>query len=204
MNFKLYKCDNNLHALLQCVQQYLTVMITEGNVTEITCPDGQCRKQGRVDSPEVSFLLSSFLLVFFCLVGWVFFNCMFVCLFQEGKGWRHLFVCFCVLFFTKNKWDCPRLDLVEVSVYLTPFFFFFKTKSRRDCPIAEKLHYSGLHYNGCCTLHTGFFWECISCLTLSFVVEWTITVVEWTNTMSGTQVSVIRQPHFTWIGIDGD
>ncbi|XP_046361655.1 probable E3 ubiquitin-protein ligase RNF144A [Haliotis cracherodii] len=36
-----------------CVRQYLTVMITEGNVSEITCPDAQCKKQGKIEGPEI-------------------------------------------------------------------------------------------------------------------------------------------------------
>ena len=31
-------------------------MITEGNVSDITCPDGHCKKQGRLEAPEVSHL----------------------------------------------------------------------------------------------------------------------------------------------------
>ena len=30
------------------------VLITDGNVSDITCPDGHCKKQGRLESPEVS------------------------------------------------------------------------------------------------------------------------------------------------------
>lgn len=40
-----------------CVQQYLTVMVTEGNVQEITCPDALCKKQGKIDAPEIEKLV---------------------------------------------------------------------------------------------------------------------------------------------------
>lgn len=42
---------------LQCVKQYLSVMITEGNVLAITCPDAECKKQGKLDAQEVRKLL---------------------------------------------------------------------------------------------------------------------------------------------------
>lgn len=39
--------------LLQCVRQYLQVMITEGMVISITCPDARCKKQGKLEAAEV-------------------------------------------------------------------------------------------------------------------------------------------------------
>uniref|UniRef100_A0A0L8HRQ0 RBR-type E3 ubiquitin transferase n=1 Tax=Octopus bimaculoides TaxID=37653 RepID=A0A0L8HRQ0_OCTBM len=41
-----------------CVKQYLSVMIQEGNVLSITCPDAQCKKQGKFDAPEIEQLVS--------------------------------------------------------------------------------------------------------------------------------------------------
>ncbi|KAK7099653.1 E3 ubiquitin-protein ligase RNF144A-like [Littorina saxatilis] len=40
-----------------CVLQYLSVLITDGNVSEITCPDGHCKKQGRLEAPEIEKLV---------------------------------------------------------------------------------------------------------------------------------------------------
>ena len=40
--------------VFQCVRQYLSVMISEGNVLSITCPDAQCKKQGKLESSEVN------------------------------------------------------------------------------------------------------------------------------------------------------
>lgn len=40
-----------------CVRQYLVVMITEGNVLSITCPDAQCRKQGKILLQEIKNLV---------------------------------------------------------------------------------------------------------------------------------------------------
>ena len=42
--------------VFQCVRQYLSVMISEGNVLSITCPDAQCKKQGKLESSEVSYV----------------------------------------------------------------------------------------------------------------------------------------------------
>ncbi|XP_074642150.1 E3 ubiquitin-protein ligase RNF144A-like [Tubulanus polymorphus] len=36
-----------------CVKQYLTILVTEGNVLSITCPDGMCRKPGKIYASEV-------------------------------------------------------------------------------------------------------------------------------------------------------
>ncbi|GAB1610681.1 probable E3 ubiquitin-protein ligase RNF144A-A [Argonauta hians] len=41
-----------------CVKQYLSVMIREGNVLNITCPDAQCRKQGKFDASEIEQLVN--------------------------------------------------------------------------------------------------------------------------------------------------
>ncbi|XP_052257465.1 probable E3 ubiquitin-protein ligase RNF144A [Dreissena polymorpha] len=41
----------------ECVQQYVMVMIYEGNVVSITCPDAQCRKQGKILFSEVKTLV---------------------------------------------------------------------------------------------------------------------------------------------------
>ncbi|KAL3869975.1 hypothetical protein ACJMK2_042595 [Sinanodonta woodiana] len=40
-----------------CVKQYLSVMINEGNVLSITCPDAQCKKQGKLEMPEIKKLV---------------------------------------------------------------------------------------------------------------------------------------------------
>ena len=40
--------------LFQCVKEYLKVWITEGNVMSMRCPDGACKKQGVIGSPEVT------------------------------------------------------------------------------------------------------------------------------------------------------
>ncbi|KAL5021628.1 hypothetical protein ScPMuIL_000783 [Solemya velum] len=37
----------------------LSVMITEGNVSMITCPDAQCRKQGKMDTSEIEKLVDT-------------------------------------------------------------------------------------------------------------------------------------------------
>lgn len=42
-----------------CVRQYLSVMITEGNVLSITCPDAQCRKQGKLEAAEIKQLVDA-------------------------------------------------------------------------------------------------------------------------------------------------
>lgn len=42
-----------LFALFQCVKQYLQVLITDGSILTITCPDAKCKKQGRIEAPEV-------------------------------------------------------------------------------------------------------------------------------------------------------
>lgn len=39
-----------------CVRQYLSVMITEGNVLSITCPDALCKKQGKMEAAEIKQL----------------------------------------------------------------------------------------------------------------------------------------------------
>lgn len=41
-----------------CVKQYLSVMITEGNVLAITCPDAECKKQGKLDAQEIEKLVN--------------------------------------------------------------------------------------------------------------------------------------------------
>ncbi|XP_064605347.1 probable E3 ubiquitin-protein ligase RNF144A-A [Liolophura sinensis] len=40
-----------------CVKQYLNVSITEGNILAITCPDAQCRKQGKMEAKEIEKLV---------------------------------------------------------------------------------------------------------------------------------------------------
>jgi len=43
----------------QCMVQYLQVLISEGSVISITCPDAQCRKQGKVLLSEVNLFDTS-------------------------------------------------------------------------------------------------------------------------------------------------
>ena len=43
-----------LYIPLQCVQQYLSVLIYDGSVLGITCPDGQCPHNGLIEDEEVS------------------------------------------------------------------------------------------------------------------------------------------------------
>ncbi len=38
----------------QCVKQYVSVMISEGSVMLITCPDALCRKDGKLETSEVN------------------------------------------------------------------------------------------------------------------------------------------------------
>ncbi|KAK6188459.1 E3 ubiquitin-protein ligase RNF144A [Patella vulgata] len=40
-----------------CMRQYLDVMIKEGSVSDITCPDAQCKKQGKLETPEIQKLV---------------------------------------------------------------------------------------------------------------------------------------------------
>ncbi|XP_005101529.1 E3 ubiquitin-protein ligase RNF144A [Aplysia californica] len=40
-----------------CMRQYLAVLITEGMVAEITCPDAQCKKQGKLSVKEIEKLV---------------------------------------------------------------------------------------------------------------------------------------------------
>ncbi|ESP05337.1 hypothetical protein LOTGIDRAFT_181176, partial [Lottia gigantea] len=40
-----------------CVRQYLSVMIKEGNVSDITCPDAQCKKHGSLEKHEIQKLV---------------------------------------------------------------------------------------------------------------------------------------------------
>ncbi|CAH1775556.1 unnamed protein product [Owenia fusiformis] len=42
-----------------CVKQYLSVMIAEGNVLLITCPDAACLKQGRMEASEIQALVNA-------------------------------------------------------------------------------------------------------------------------------------------------
>ncbi|KAK3091919.1 hypothetical protein FSP39_023734 [Pinctada imbricata] len=41
----------------KCVRQYLQVLITDGSVMNITCPDAQCKKQGRMEADEIEELV---------------------------------------------------------------------------------------------------------------------------------------------------
>ncbi|KAJ8305973.1 hypothetical protein KUTeg_016518 [Tegillarca granosa] len=43
----------------RCVRQYLCVMITEGTVSSITCPDAQCKRQGRIEAGEIETLVDA-------------------------------------------------------------------------------------------------------------------------------------------------
>ena len=49
-------------AALQCVKEYLTVMISQGNVLAITCPDATCGQHGLIESEEVGPSYSSVVL----------------------------------------------------------------------------------------------------------------------------------------------
>ncbi|XP_055885526.1 probable E3 ubiquitin-protein ligase RNF144A-A isoform X1 [Biomphalaria glabrata] len=40
-----------------CMKQYLSVMITEGLVGDLTCPDAQCKKQGKLNIEEIEHLV---------------------------------------------------------------------------------------------------------------------------------------------------
>ncbi|PVD23432.1 hypothetical protein C0Q70_16701 [Pomacea canaliculata] len=55
--YELYECK--CLYCLACVQQYLTVMITEGNISEITCPDASCKKQGKLEASEIEKLVDT-------------------------------------------------------------------------------------------------------------------------------------------------
>lgn len=42
---------------LQCLQQYLSYSINNGNVLKITCPDPLCPKTGQLSKNEVSAIM---------------------------------------------------------------------------------------------------------------------------------------------------
>lgn len=50
-------------ALLQCLKQYVELLIKEGLETAISCPDAACPKRGHLQENEVCFYCG--LLVFF-------------------------------------------------------------------------------------------------------------------------------------------
>ena len=52
----------NTETALQCVKEYLTVMISQGNVLAITCPDAMCGQHGLIESDEVGPSYSSVVL----------------------------------------------------------------------------------------------------------------------------------------------
>ena len=63
--------------LWQCLSRYLTVMITEGTVRAISCPDAQCHDQGKMQSREVGLTFRFYhrLILAYCghtLYCWVF------------------------------------------------------------------------------------------------------------------------------------
>lgn len=62
VRFKIEQAD----CLFQCVRQYLSVMITEGNVLSITCPDALCKKQGKMEAAEVRKIVHVILKVMLC------------------------------------------------------------------------------------------------------------------------------------------
>lgn len=39
---------------VQCLKQYLALLIQEGVVTNITCPDASCKESGKIQANEVS------------------------------------------------------------------------------------------------------------------------------------------------------
>lgn len=41
----------------KCVKQYLQVLITDGSILTITCPDAKCKKQGRIEAAEIESLV---------------------------------------------------------------------------------------------------------------------------------------------------
>lgn len=43
----------------KCMRQYLQVMIVEGNIMAITCPDAACKKQGRLQPSEIANLVEA-------------------------------------------------------------------------------------------------------------------------------------------------
>ncbi|KAJ8306501.1 hypothetical protein KUTeg_017046 [Tegillarca granosa] len=51
--YELHDCK-----CLYC-ERYLCVMITEGTVSSITCPDAQCKRQGRIEAGEIETLVDA-------------------------------------------------------------------------------------------------------------------------------------------------
>ncbi|XP_048758848.2 E3 ubiquitin-protein ligase RNF144A-like [Ostrea edulis] len=43
----------------KCMRQYLQVLITDGSILTITCPDAKCKKQGRMEAPEIESLVDA-------------------------------------------------------------------------------------------------------------------------------------------------
>ncbi|XP_072045437.1 probable E3 ubiquitin-protein ligase RNF144A-A [Amphiura filiformis] len=42
-----------------CLRQYLTILVQEGSVTGITCPDAMCRERGRIQTGEIKQLVGA-------------------------------------------------------------------------------------------------------------------------------------------------
>jgi len=64
-------------ALLQCLKQYVELLIKEGLETAISCPDAACPKRGHLQENEVCF---------YCRQGFFFFS------FQDVYMWLALYV----------------------------------------------------------------------------------------------------------------
>ncbi|XP_064626560.1 E3 ubiquitin-protein ligase RNF144A-like [Lineus longissimus] len=49
-----------------CMTQYLTILISEGNIMSITCPDAHCKKQGQLEAAEIQRLIEPHIYEKYC------------------------------------------------------------------------------------------------------------------------------------------